>query len=142
MKTMADYISELLEKYNIDPDDRGWQKQVAKLIGISEPTMSAHLSGRANNWSDKSACRIADLLGKDRIELLHCAAMERAKDEDVRKAWESARRKLGSAAAGTMLAIALMGSPTPSKAANSIDFSAKSRTLYIMSNRRRKRLAA
>lgn len=137
MKTMADYIIELLEKYGIDPSDRGWQKQVAALIGISEPTMSAHLSGRANNWSDKSACKIADLLGRDRVELLHCAAMERAKDDDVRKAWESARRKLGSAAAGTLLAFALVGSPTPAKAANNAVFTHKSGGLCIMSKRKK-----
>lgn len=133
MKTMADYIIELLEKYGIDPTDRGWQKQAAALIGISEPTMSAHLSGRANNWSDKSACKIADLLGKDRIELLHCAAMERAKDEEVRKAWESARRKLGSAAAGAMLAVVVMGSPTPASASF---LTAQNDTVYYVKRRK------
>ena len=133
MKTMADYISELLEKHGIDTDDRGWQKQAAHLIGISEPTMSAHQHGRAVDWSEKSAIKIADELGVSRAEVLLCAQMERAKDEDVRKAWEAARRKLGSAAAGLMLAVSLVGSPTPASASI---HSTKNDTVYYVKRRK------
>ena len=130
MKTMADYISELLKKHGIDTDDRGWQKQAAHLIGISEPTMSAHQHGRAVDWSEKSAIKIADELGVSRAEVLLCAQMERAKDDEIRKVWEMARRKLGSAAAGAMFAVALIGSLLP-QIPHSVLLKM---TLYIMSN--------
>lgn len=133
MKTMADYVSELIEKKGIDTDERGWQKQAALIIGISEPTMSAHVAGNAVTWSDRVAYRIATELGVDPVEVLHCASMERSKDDDVRKAWEAARRKLGPAAAGVMLAVALIGSPTPASASF---HSAKNDTVYYVKRRK------
>lgn len=132
MKTMSDYVHEVIEKYGVET-----QRELAELLGVTDAAISAHMKGRAINFSEARACKIAQLLGIDELEVLTCLAMERAKEPEVKKNWERARRKLGSVAAGAMFAVALIGSPTTSNAANSSVFSSNSGRLCIMSKRKR-----
>lgn len=79
---------------------------LAKHLGVSRQVMSSYRSG--TTLGEDMAMKVADELGVPRAAVLAAMASERTKNEDVKKAWAQALKKLGAAAAAL-----LGGGPTP-----------------------------
>lgn len=88
--------------------------QLGKALGVSSSRLGNYRSGRISTMDDDLAVRVADLLGRPRGAILAALAAERAKSDDVRKAWREAVKRLGGVAAGVLLLLG--GGPTPPSA--------------------------
>lgn len=93
MPTMADFLSRLQKSHGVSSDYK-----LAKLLGLTRQTISAHKSGRAKHFSDETAYRLAVLLNEDPAYVLTCLAFERSSDTEVRKTWQRVARILKQAA--------------------------------------------
>lgn len=104
MKRMEDFINEIRVRYNIKT-----QTELAAKLGLTQATISAHYnrSKRAKHYSEKTAHRIAELLGEDPLYVLACLSSERAKDPKVRQQWQRMERILRGVTASILLALFL-----------------------------------
>lgn len=83
METIGDFVNQLKKRYDISSD-----YGLAKILGLTRQTMSAHKSGRAKHFSQETAYRLAELLDVDPAYVMTCLEAERAKDDRVREAWQ------------------------------------------------------
>lgn len=83
---------------------------LAQRLGVSRQVISAYMNKRTT-LGEAMCMRIADELGVPRAAVLAAMAGERTHDEEVRKVWRDAVKKLGGVAAAVM--VLLGGGPTP-----------------------------
>ena len=93
METMGDFVKKLKKRYDISSD-----YGMAKILGLSPQTMSAHKSGRAKHFSEETAYKIGELTNEDPAYAMVVLAIERAKDDKVREAWRRVARIMRSSA--------------------------------------------
>jgi len=98
MKTSADYIREVMEKYKLETP-----KDTADFLGLSKQNVHNYVHGH-HAFNDYSAVVIANALGIDPSETVAAANAEREKDPKKRKAFE----KWFQTVAATVLGIAVI----------------------------------
>lgn len=59
---------------------------LAKALGITQPTVSGYRAGRSR-IDDDVALRIAEILGKNPLEVIAAANAERSKSPEMREKW-------------------------------------------------------
>lgn len=116
MKTSKDFAREIREHYG----KKGILSDyaLAKLLGLTRQTISAHKSGSAKAFGDETGERIAQLLDLDPAYVLACLAAERAKRPDVRATWQRvakvfSRAKQAAKVASVALAVVLLNLAAP-----------------------------
>lgn len=92
MPTMSDFIKRLEKNHNVNSDYK-----LAKLLGLTRQTISAHKNGRAKHFSEDTVYRLAMLLNEDPGYVLVCLAHERSSGKDVRDTWQRVGQVLKSA---------------------------------------------
>jgi transcriptional regulator with XRE-family HTH domain len=130
MKSTLQYLDELRAKLDLPSD-----YAVANLLGVTRAAVSKWRQGRTT-FDDLTACRVADALGVDPMEIIAAANFERADNERARAVWQTMWGKAAGTIALSLTACAvgaLAVVPSPVRASEQ----ASSAILYIMSNRRR-----
>lgn len=119
METMGDFVKKLKKLYDISSD-----YGMAKILGLSRQTMSAHKSGRAKHFSEETAYKTGELTNEDPAYAMVVLAIDRAKDEKVREAWRRVARIMrGSAPVIFVVLLVSIFVPTkPVYAASSFSF--------------------
>lgn len=102
METMGDFVKKLKKRYDISSD-----YGMAKILGLSRQTMSAHKSGRAKHFSEETAYKIGELTNEDPAYAMVVLAIDRAKDEKVREAWRRVARIMRSSAPAFLVVLVL-----------------------------------
>ena len=87
MKT-SDYFDAARVKLNLPSD-----YALAKRLGVSAQAISQCRKGEMH-LTDTLAVKLADMLGRDRLELLAVASLERAKTPEARAAWTELMRRI------------------------------------------------
>ena len=124
MRTTRDFLRELSLRYPMDDGRPATDYRLAKLLSITTTAISRY-QNHGGTFGDDIALRVAELLGEKPLHVLACMNAERARNEAVKKVWQSA------AAAAVVLAVALGAD----QAAQLVDYaSAAAPSLYIMSN--------
>jgi len=124
MKSTIMYVDEAKAKMSIESD-----YAMAKWLGVGRAAVSNWRVGR-NVIDDYAAAKIAEVLELNPMEIIAAANIEREKDEERKRFWQKYWERLGGIAAGFILAVNLIMTPTPSEAAPILKPEAK--TLYIM----------
>ncbi|SOD41621.1 hypothetical protein [Nitrosovibrio sp. Nv4] len=128
MKTTADFLDDLKIKYELPSD-----YAIAKRLNMHRQQVSKYRTCKFT-FDDETAIKIAHELGVNEAYVMACMNAQRAKEENVKKAWEKAAKLLGGVAAG----VAIMTSPVLGidlEAAPLLALTTASEsTLYIMLN--------
>jgi len=82
MKTTVDYLNEAKQRLGLSSD-----YQAAKWLGVSTAALARYQSGQ-RTIDDYAAARIAEALGKEPIEVIAIANMEREKASERREFWK------------------------------------------------------
>jgi len=138
MRDSAYYIEEIKKAQGVQSD-----YAVAKLLGVSKQAIPNYRSGRSS-FDSNLAFKVAELSGHDPAEIVLDMKAMKEKDPDFSRRWaELARRvaqKSGTAAAGVILSLSLVGHSPETRAA--VDSPAPAPTqgagaLYIMLSKAR-----
>jgi predicted transcriptional regulator len=98
MKTTLDYLNAAKTALGIESD-----YGMAKWLGVTKQTVSGYKSG-SRIIDDYAAARIAEALGKEAIEVIAVANMEREKVSERKEFW----RKVASRVLAILIAIFLV----------------------------------
>jgi hypothetical protein len=132
MRTTRDFLRELSLRYPMDDGRPATDYRLAKLLSITTTAISRY-QNHGGTFGDDIALRVAELLGEKPLHVLACMNAERARNEAVKKVWQSA-------AAVAVVAVALLGAD---QAVQLVEYaSAAAPSLYIMSNAAAAALAA
>jgi len=107
METMDEYIEQIRKRYNIDSDYR-----LAQLLGVTRQAIHHHKIGRAKHVSEETAYQIAALLGLDPKKVLLTLAIEKAKNERIKRLWQSIAKELSKTTAAIFLTL-MVAIPAP-----------------------------
>lgn len=112
--------------------------RIARLLRVSDQNVSKWRKGAGMSpESARAACAALGRSERETAAVLAALAMDRAGDDDTRKVWAYALKRLGGLAAGVL--IALGGGPTPPAGAAPAAVAAPLPGLCIMLNRLRRK---
>lgn len=132
MNNTISLIIALKAKLGVDSD-----YALAKILDVTRGSISHYQTGK-RIFDDKTACKVASMLGMDTSIVLACIHIERAKSETEKRAWVDLLERLGGVAAALVLGIGLSTTPAPIQANSGIVSYNSAHSLYIMLNRKRK----
>jgi predicted transcriptional regulator len=134
MKSTEQYLGEVKDRLELPSD-----YAIAKALGVTRAAVSRYRMG--HSMPDDLVCaRIAEILGIEPMEVIAATNYQRSKTDEARRLWESIWGKVVGAIALNLIACvvgALAVAPSPAQASEQ----ARSAILYLMSNRRRYRMA-
>lgn len=110
---------------------------LAKCLGVRQQTVSNYMNGK-RIIDDTTALKVARILGEDPMKIIAAANADRETGE-AKKKWENFYKQLGGMAAGLMITVISILSPTDVEAAPV--GKAKGESVYIMLSRRLKQWA-
>jgi transcriptional regulator with XRE-family HTH domain len=140
MKTTVEYLDALRERLDLPSD-----YAASKVLGVTRAAASKWRQGRTT-FDDLTACKVADILGIEPLEVIAACNFERASDERSREVWSSIWGKAAGviAKASIVCAVGLSAAITPTSQARASGNAntgegGHSATLYVMSTYRRRR---
>lgn len=105
---------------------KGWESdyRVAKELSLSRQTVSGY-RGKIPTMDEETSMKVAHVLELNPAVILADQAMERARNDEARQAWQTILERLGGLAAGVLIVVGLT-LPPPSAAATVTPFSTAS----------------
>lgn len=122
MKTTTQYLDAVKVIRGISSD-----RELSRNLGWNRSTISAYREGRSH-LNNEHALQLAEILGRNPLELIGAAEAERAKTEEKKVYWASLVKKFAGVTAALILMMTLTLPQT-----SSIYLASSGDTLYIMS---------
>lgn len=125
MRTTRQFLAELARRYPMGDGRTATDYRLAKVLNVTTTTISRY-QNHGGTFDDNVALRVAELLEEKPLHVLACMNAERARNEAVKKVWQSA-------AATAVITLGILFSAD--QAGQLVDaVSAAVPALYIMSN--------
>lgn len=105
----AHWLTKAIERHGVSASE------LARRIGISQPSLSQHMNGVAHTLKDENCIELAKLLDMDPAVLIADQHLERAKRPEEIAVWQRMGKLIAHGTAATVAAVAFLGTPTPAK---------------------------